>query len=107
MPWVGHRIILGQRGRNDHVVIACGCGWQRDPDLARTAQQLWHEHLGKERAVFRHSLDALDDIEVHMGGGQAHLACACGWRISAQGAEGPELAQRIYEAKRTHASTGA
>ena len=106
MPWMGHRMVLGERGRNDRVVISCGCGWQKDPDPQKTATQMWHEHLGKVRAVFRHSTDALDDIEVRMRAGAAELHCACGWSGEAQGAAGPELANRIYQAKRTHVLTG-
>ena len=106
MPWVGHRMVLGERGRNDREVISCGCGWAKDPDPAKSAQQMWHEHLNKVRAVFRHSMDALDDIEVRMNAGEAELRCACGWRGAARGAPGMELANRIFEAKRTHARTG-
>ena len=78
---------------------------RKDPDPRKSATQLWQEHLGKVRAVFRHSTDALDDIEVRMRGGAAELHCACGWQGEAQGAPGPELAYRIYQAKRTHVGT--
>jgi hypothetical protein len=99
-------MILGEHGRNDRVVISCGCGWQKDPDPSKSANQIWHEHLHKARAVFRHSADALDDVEVRMSDGVAELTCACGWRGSARGAAGQALAHSIYEAKREHVRTG-